>query len=269
MKFKGYLFVTDMDNTLLNTNHNISDKNKEAIEYFINNGGYFTVATGRALPAATEIVSQININAPAILHNGAKLYDFKEKKTVFEKHISDDRKNAVKIMHEKYPQLGFEIYSNEIAYVYSECHKTKRLIERNYPMVMGISDEIWNEPWTKLLMIAKKEVLDEFIPIYRMYDSGYAVRSGDEFFDIVSDDASKGKALKELSKMLEIPAKNIIAAGDNMNDIELLNVANWSFAVENAEDITKKAAKFIAPSCDEDAIAWIIDKLDSTCSHCL
>lgn len=262
MKFKGYLFVTDMDNTLLCEDHTLSVKNKEAIDYFINNGGYFTVATGRALPAANEFVSKININAPAILHNGAKLYDFKTNETVFEKHISEDRKRAVKIMHEKYPHLGFEIYSGEIAYVYAECHKTKRLIERNYPMVMGVSDEIWNAPWTKLLMIAKKQVLDEFVPIYRQYDNGYAVRSGDEFFDIVSSDASKGKALKELAKMLDIPAKNIIAAGDNMNDIELLENANWSFAVENAEDSAKQVAKFIAPSCNDDAIAWIVNELD-------
>ena len=57
MKFKGYLFVTDMDNTLLCEDHTLSVKNKEAIDYFINNGGYFTVATGRALPAANEFVS--------------------------------------------------------------------------------------------------------------------------------------------------------------------------------------------------------------------
>lgn len=262
MKFDGYLFVTDMDNTLLDTNHSISDKNKEAIEYFIKNGGYFTVATGRTVPAATGLVSKIGINAPAILNNGAKLYDFGNKETLFEKYIADYRKEAIKIMHEKYPHLGFEIYSNEIAYVYSECHKTKRLFERNDPFIMGVPDEIWTSPWIKVLMISEKEVLDEFIPIYRQYDKGYAVRSGDEFFDIVSSDASKGKAVKELSRMLGIKPQNIIASGDNMNDVDLLNAANWSFAVENAPEEAKTAAKFIAPSCNDDAISWIIAELD-------
>lgn len=263
MKFDGYLLVSDMDETLLDNNHRISDENSAAIDYFIKNGGRFTIASGRTVPAAREHLSYFKINAPAILNNGAKIYDFENEKTLFEKCIDDSRKNAVKIMHEKYPFLGFEIYSGDVAYVYSECKYTERLKQRNYPSVYEVPDEIWDMPWTKLLMIGEKEVLDKYEPIYRSYDGGYSVRSGDRFFDIVADGVSKGKALIKLADIIGIEHSKIIAAGDNMNDIEMLQSAAISYAVENAEQEAKEAADYLAPPCSKSAIAWIIKQLEN------
>ena len=67
-KFSGKLLVSDMDATLLNSDHMVSKGNREAIEYFISEGGKFTVATGRMVPAVRAYFSQMRINAPALLH---------------------------------------------------------------------------------------------------------------------------------------------------------------------------------------------------------
>ena len=69
-KFEGCLFVSDMDATLLTSDHQISDKNRRAIEYFISEGGRFTVATGRMVDAVGAYLGRLPINAPAVLHNG-------------------------------------------------------------------------------------------------------------------------------------------------------------------------------------------------------
>ncbi|MCD8390372.1 MAG: Cof-type HAD-IIB family hydrolase [Firmicutes bacterium] len=264
MKFDGYLFVSDMDETLLDSNHNISEENRAAIEYFIENGGRFTIATGRSVSAAGEHIEKFKTNAPAILYNGAKIYNFETGETLFEKFIDDSRKSALRIMHEKYPFLGFEVYSGEVAYVYSKCRYTARLKERNYPAVYEMRDEIWDRPWIKALMIGEKEVLDKYEPVYRQYDGGYAVRSGDRFFDIVADGISKGKTLKKLAETLGIAPEKVIAAGDNMNDIDMLETAALGFAVENAEPSAKSAANAIAPSCDNSAIAWIVRYIEKS-----
>lgn len=262
MKFDGYLIVTDMDNTLLTSKHKVSEENKAAIEYFMENGGLFTVATGRAVPAAYEHIKTFSINAPAILHNGAKLYDYETATVLYEEFLADERKNAVKIMHEKYPFLGFEVYSNEAAYIISECQYTQRLRRRNYPEIYPADESLYQKPWTKLLMIANKKVLNKYIPIYQQYDSGYAVRSGDHFFDIVADGVSKGMGLIKLCGLLGIDIKNTIAVGDNMNDISLLETAGTSYAVENATADAKAAADFIAPSNNENAIAYVIKEIE-------
>ena len=270
MKFDGYLLVTDMDNTLLNSDHVVSEGNKRAVKYFTENGGRFTIATGRSAAAARDKIngsnvdSGLSINAPAILLNGAVLYDFDTDTVLSERHISDSRKSAAKIMHEKYPFLGFEIYTGDDVYVYSKCHLTDRLGKRKGIRIFDMTDEAWSLPWTKLLMISDKKTLDEYENIYRQYDSGYSVRSGDEFFDIVPDGASKGGALDTLSQMLGIEKSHVIAAGDNFNDLDLLKAAGISYAVKNAQDEVKAAADFAAPSCDEDAIAWIIRETEKS-----
>ena len=262
MKFDGYLLVTDMDNTLMNGQSAISEENLRAVKYFRDNGGRFTVATGRSAVAARDKIEGLVINAPAILQNGAILYDFSTESVLSECHIADERKAALKIMSEKYPFLGFEVCSGDDVYVYAKCHKTDRLKKRKDAKVSEMTDEAWTLPWTKLLMIGTKETLDEYIPIYRQYDSGHAVRSGDEFFDIVPDDASKGKALGIIAEMFGIEKNRVIAAGDHFNDIDLLNAAGVSYAVENAADEVKAAADFIAPPCDKDAIAWVIEEIE-------
>lgn len=62
-KFSDYLLVSDMDATLLDDNHTISEENRQAIDYFIKNGGRFTVATGRMVEAVRAYMPNLHINA--------------------------------------------------------------------------------------------------------------------------------------------------------------------------------------------------------------
>ena len=256
-KFTGKLLVSDMDATLLDSSGRISEANKRAIDHFISEGGFFTVASGRIVDAVRAYFDQMTINAPAILHNGAKLYDYTKEQAVFERFIENERKAAFRRVHDDHPELGIEIYSYEIAYVYRSCFLTERFKTKPYRVVYEMPDEIWQSQWTKALIIGKREELDMFEPIYRRdYDSGYSVRSGDNFLDIVATGSSKGEGLAELASMLGV--SETYAVGDNMNDMEMLNIATHSFAVANAEPSVKAAADEIVPSCDGNPIEYIV-----------
>lgn len=260
-RFDGCLFVSDMDATLLTSDHGVSEANRQAIEYFINEGGHFTVATGRMVDAVGAYLDRLPINAPAILHNGAKIFDFSNNSVIFEKFIEEYRKPAVRRVYNDMPELGLEIYSNEIIYVYKKCEETKRFLTRNYKVVYNMPDEVWDQPWTKLLLIGDtKEILDKYEPIYRSeYDNGYCVRSGPLYLDIVAGGVSKGKGAERVAK--ELSCNRIIAIGDSENDVDMLRRANISFAVENAVPDAKKAAKFSAPHHNNDAVAYAIERL--------
>ena len=261
-KFDGWLLVSDMDATLLRSDHSISEKNKRAIDYFTQNGGLFTVATGRMVPAVRAYMPRLSINAPAILHNGAKLYDYATETAIFEKFIEEERKDAIRKAYDAFPELGIEIYANEIVYIYKTCEETKRFLTRNYKVVYEMPEEIWREKWIKVLLIGERELLDKYEPIYReKFDQGYAVRSGDKFLDIVSGGISKGDTMVHLADTLGISHDKIVAVGDNMNDISMLEKAGISYAVENAEEAAKQAANRIAPSNNDDAIAYIIENI--------
>ena len=82
-KFDGVLLASDFDNTILNTElprrtgcpiPPISQRNVEALRYFMDNGGRFAVATGRALPALRRFPEQVPMTAPAVVCNGGALY---------------------------------------------------------------------------------------------------------------------------------------------------------------------------------------------------
>lgn len=261
-KFTGKLLVSDMDATLLDHNSRISDRNRRAIEYFINEGGRFTVASGRMVAAVSAYFNQMMINAPAILHNGAKLYDYETNAALFERFIEEERKQAIRRVHDERPEFGLEVYADEMTYVYQRCFETDRFLTRSYKVCYELPDEIWNRPWIKALVIGHTAQLDEFEPIYRReYDMGYSVRSGSHYLDIVASGVSKGKALLRLADILDIDMANVYAVGDNMNDVEMITAAGHGFAVENSVDELKRISEAVIPSCDDSPIAYIIENM--------
>lgn len=262
--FKGYILVSDMDATLIDSNKKISIKNREAIKYFCENGGMFTLATGRMLQSVREFVQDLNIKCPVMLHSGAKIYDFQKEKVIKEHFIEEERKEAVKRFYKDNPDIGIEIFADEIPYVYRSCKFTKRYDKhKDYKVIYEVPDEVWNMKWVKVLLIAEKDRLDEAeIDFRENYDNGNnSFRSGANYLDVVANGVSKGQALKELYEALNIDKDKILAVGDNMNDIDMIEAAKYGFCVENGLDIVKEKADFIAPSNDDDAIAYIIEWL--------
>ena len=79
-KFDGVLFFADYDDTLYNSSHTVSPENRTAIRYFMERGGRFSVATGRAHRTFTPQIEKedIPLNAPVVLSNGAAIYDYAE-----------------------------------------------------------------------------------------------------------------------------------------------------------------------------------------------
>lgn len=262
-KFDNCLLVSDMDGTLLNINHEISQENLNAINYFINQGGTFTVATGRMVDAVGAYSDRLPLNAPAVLHNGAKIYDYSTDKTIFEKFIEENRKYDIKRFLDSSPNVGLEIYCDEIVYILKPCSETKRFLTRNYNVVYQTPEYIWDKPWIKLLVIGNsKDELDMYEPIYRTeYDTGYCVRSGPLYLDIVAGGVSKFLGAAEVMKQTH--KQTLITIGDSENDIDMLKHADISFAVDNAVNAAKKAALYQAPNHNQNALSYAISKLDS------
>ena len=70
-QFEGTLILTDLDGTLLDGQNRISPENQAAIRHYMENGGRFTVATGRSLKGMEHFFPALAVNAPAILYNGS------------------------------------------------------------------------------------------------------------------------------------------------------------------------------------------------------
>ena len=257
--FEGYLLVSDMDGTLLNSEKKVSDKNLRAIEYFVKEGGKFTVATGRMVQSVELFINQLKLELPTILHNGAKIYDYKNNKVISQYPIEEDRKESLRRIKKDKPNIGIEIFAEEIVYIYTSCQLTKRYEKHSFNVVYNMPEEIWEKEWLKVLLIGDKEELDELEKEYKgVYDKGTVIRSGSNYLDIVSNKVSKGKALKELIKIYDIDPEKVIAVGDNMNDIGMLERARYGFYIKNGEKRALENAKHIAPSNDDNPIEYVV-----------
>ena len=122
-KFDHVLLASDFDNTLVHTKAALDagstelppmpTRNREALEYFTRNGGYFSVSTGRALPAFARYASDLPINAPCIIANGAGLYDFRTEQYLATAFMGEEIRVHVAALLRYDPQLPFEIYHTD------------------------------------------------------------------------------------------------------------------------------------------------------------
>lgn len=104
--FEGYLLVSDMDGTLLNDKRKISDDDKNAIKYFKENGGLFTIATGRMLESAGRFARELDLSLPIILYNGSKVYDYTSEKVIKEYFLEEERKVVINKLLQENKEIG-------------------------------------------------------------------------------------------------------------------------------------------------------------------
>lgn len=116
-KFSNTVLITDLDGTLLPHNKILNEKDLNAIEYFRQNGGIFTIATGRIIQAAEQFFEALKPDAPVILNNGGLIYDIGKRKTLCE-HCADvaARDYTLELM-ERFPEMGVEINLPDGIYV--------------------------------------------------------------------------------------------------------------------------------------------------------
>lgn len=265
MKFKGYTIFSDMDGTLLNSKGKLSEENFKAINYFIDNGGVFSLATGRMLPSVNRFMSKIKVGLPVILYNGTKVYDFNNGEVIFETFLEEERKVVLKNIKTNHPTLGIEIYCDEQVYIYQSCKYTERFSKLGYDVFYNIDNSVWEKKWTKVLILGEEDEIDELEKIYKdTYEEGAIIRSGEKFFEIVPNNTSKGQALEVLCEKHGIDTEKLITIGDNMNDVELIKVGKFGFCVENGNERLKELTELLAPCNDNHAIEYVVKWLEKS-----
>ena len=116
-----------------------------------------------------------------------------------------------------------------------------------------------NEP-TKLLAMGEETVLQEIRKKFIDRDV-YLTRSLPNFLEILNFEATKGRGLAALIKMLAIAKEQVLVIGDNQNDIEMFRYAGHSVVMDNADDEIKAHADYVTSSNDDDGVAEAIEKL--------
>ncbi|CAG7622096.1 Cof-type HAD-IIB family hydrolase [Paenibacillus allorhizosphaerae] len=274
--FEGCLLVTDMDGTLLDRDKKISLENREAIERFVAQGGLFTIATGRIAVSARPYVEQLPVGAPAILYNGAVIYDFAQGERTWSKNLPASAKEVVERVIRRFPGIGVEVYetTNDYPTIAQNNEITLRHQQiESVPFQKADRLELVPEPWIKVLFAWEPERIDEVSAAVGEL-TGDAdvlwVRSDDKYLELLSSGASKGHALERLMQQLGISRDRCLAMGDHLNDLEMIRRAGVGVAVANAHPELLGAAVHCCKHHEEhavaDAIGWWEAQLRSAIS---
>lgn len=263
MKYK--MVVSDVDGTLVDSRQTILPANLAVIRRFQELGGLFTLATGRTEYSANVFFADLGINAPAILYNGGGIFDVIKKMFVFESLLTQA---AVAIVYE-----ALEQYDDLNPIFYSKLgHPLVRSLNR---VILGnmikdsvqcrafkAPEEVLEIPVRKVLVIGEPSDLVSLAEkVKRKMAEINIVRSEETYLEFLPMGVSKGAALTYLARHLGIHMKEIVAIGDNLNDLELLQTAGMGVAVANAHEELKKVASYISPHTNEEgAVAEAISR---------
>lgn len=260
-----YLLVSDLDGTLLNGHCEISKRNVLAIKEFIKMGGNFTIATGRSIEAALGYIEKLPVNFPVIVYNGGMIYDVQNSRMIWQSILSKTSKQVVKDIYKEFPMVGIEVYSEGKVIVLRKNEyvmKHEKRDKMKFYSTDEIEGDVWKMEWNKVLLTYKREEMDKIGEMLKFkYTNVRFIRSESTFIDIMPVEVSKGAALKIIADQKNIRMDNIIAVGDNMNDVEMIRSVGFGFAVKNANEKLIPHAAYMTVSNNEHALEYIVNWL--------
>ena len=269
--FSDILLCVDFDRTLTAPDSSVPTRNVEAIEYFIANGGAFTVNTGRSIPMAKYFQGRFPVSAPLILYNGSCAYDQATGRLSQVCPIDLDPDRFVAELEELFPELLVEVQGVDAHYL------TKP--DRDWEIFSVQGNCAWGYnrpskipgPFIKLALYcdcsghsvssmyritaAQKEYMDRAAAYleekYGDFVDACVPCAG--IIDIQAKGVSKGNAARRLLK--ELGRKILVCVGDGENDVSMLDEADLAFCP--ADGVVADRYEKVCP-CAEGSVADVI-----------
>lgn len=259
--------MSDLDGTLLRSDETISKYTKDVINDLTRRGMIFSYATARSLITAKKVTSGINAEIPLIVYNGVFVIDNRTEKILVANYFDDavydllDDLFANKIFPIVYAKIdGKEKFS----FVPKLCSKgiAKFLDTRRGDIRTNAVESCSDLKLGNIFYITCIDEARKLRPLYEKYKSAFHcvfqtdIYTNEQWLEIMPPRASKANAIKQLKSLLD--CDGIIVFGDGKNDIDMFELADESYAVENAAEELKKFATAIIPSNDDDGVAkWL------------
>lgn len=263
-KFSGVWILTDMDGTLLDSEGRLTPADRAAIDHFIDEGGLFSVATGRARRSVEGFLPHLRTSAPSIVDNGAWITDLDSGQTLRQAELGEAFAELVRRVIARFPMIGVEVCLPGVQYVanhnaYTERHHKNVGLELRRRTVEEIP-----LPWLKINLLEEHEILlDAMEYVTRQYKDGiFAQFSLPHIYEITASGFSKGDSALWLRQHLGVRPEDFYAVGDGTNDLELLASAGPNACAPcNARPAVLARARLLLPE-NGAAIAALIDRLD-------
>lgn len=258
------LIVIDLDGTLLNSEHVLSDRNQTVIRKAIDAGILVVLATGKTRASADSVIAALNLTSPGIYSQGLVITEgdgsIRHQQTMDPAVI----RRIVTFAEDR----GFTVlaYSGNRILVKEETDYGEFLEKHHEPpatVVGPIYNILATTPINKLILAGdKRRVKSMRWQLSHQLEGEISITTANipTMLEVLPPGASKGKALKILLKDMNINPDQTMVIGDGENDTGMLQLAGLAVAVGNADDRLKEAADFVVSSNDDDGVAEAIER---------
>lgn len=257
------LVATDIDGTFIRDNYTFDEvRFKKIFERMTTTGCNFVVASGNQYYQLRGIFKDYGDKISYVSDNGAYVEAHGE--LIFAADIPKEIIASTVDFCRQYPEIKSFLCGVECAYCErgNVSEELFNLMKKYLPKMIWVDDlKTVDDQFLKFALLVPDEKTFEYYKILRENLQLEPTTSGHGSIDLIISGCHKASGLKRLAERWKISAAECVAFGDAGNDIEMLNYCGKSYAMANAAQNVKDAAKYVCPSNEEDGVLATLDKL--------
>ena len=251
---------SDIDGTLLNSKHQISEKTKKKVQQLAIQNIPFVLVSARMPKGMHYFLDELQIKAPMVSYSGGLILD-ENQKVIYSKGFS------VEMAKRLYEYIKY-YYQNPVNF-YVENHWMVDEIDEGIEeesIITGLKPEKLDlngiKKVHKLLVIAESGIVDRLEMSLKEKFSGLKIyKSKDTYLEIMDESVSKSSAIQFLCDKMKIGLHQTVSFGDNYNDLDMLLLTGKGFAMANGAQGVLESIPTHTLSNDEDGIVYALDNL--------
>lgn len=268
-----WLVVSDIDGTLNNKLRQLPKRNREAINRFVLEcNGNFTLASGRNVQSMRKHYENLPIaGTPAVILNGAGVYDYNHEKMLHFDAINDHAMDLVFELYKRFPLLEIEILTDKMIYTLNS-HIFARVMVRadklhyvncKYP------EEIPRENWGKVIFLGMPDLIKRLRKYVDTLTDTRAnfMSSSISSFEMLNEGVHKGTGVMKIAELYGIERSHTAAIGDYFNDYDMLKTVGLPACCGQAPKAMHEIAKFHACHCNRGAVADLLEYIMNDCKE--
>ncbi|MFD2044959.1 Cof-type HAD-IIB family hydrolase [Ornithinibacillus salinisoli] len=235
------LVALDMDGTLLNMDEEVTDYTKQVITQALDKGIHVVLSTGRWLQSCYPYAETLNLSSYLVTCNGGEIWTMK--KELLEQHLLDA--STVEKMWQLGEEIGVKMWMISTENVYHG--------ER--------PEDFFQHRWLKFGCDSfDKDKLDRMVKELSYMNGLELTNSLPTNIEVNPKGVSKASALKKVCRELGITMDHVMAVGDSLNDIKMIQEAGVGVAMGNAQDAIKKVANYVTDTNNNNGVAKAIER---------
>lgn len=257
------LIAIDMDDTLLDDRQQVTTRTQRAIRQAMDSGVQVAIATGRMFRSALPFAVELGIRLPLITYNGAMIRELGSGKTLFHRPIDTE---LAQELADLFKRRGWYLqkYVDDTLYVAELDDNARYYADYARVEAIPLGDEFFQmtESPTKMLSMGDSAELEAIrAEVSALYGERlYLASSKKRYLEMVDIRVNKGEAVAFLAQRLGIDQSQVMAIGDSMNDVDMIEFAGCGVAMGNAQAKVQAAADFVTAANTADGVAMAIEK---------